>query len=75
MTRMGKANEKSLEEVSKIVLGPAFHSDGVTAKKVCIRSSAWYADYSHVKAKGLVILQTQDRSRLCVRGDGLRLVL
>ncbi|KAL8794026.1 MAG: hypothetical protein Q9195_003432 [Heterodermia aff. obscurata] len=39
MTRMGKANEKSLEEVSKIVLGPAFHSDGVTAKKFAIRTT------------------------------------
>ncbi|KAI4286398.1 MAG: hypothetical protein L6R35_004347 [Caloplaca aegaea] len=28
MTRMGKANERSLEEVSKLVLGPVFHDDG-----------------------------------------------
>ena len=40
MTKMGKANQKGLEEVSKIVLAPAFHSDGVTAKKVCIHPSA-----------------------------------
>ena len=42
MARMGKANEKGLEEVSKIVLAPAFHSDGVTAKKVCILPSPGY---------------------------------
>ncbi len=35
MTRMGKANEKGLEEVSKAVLEPHFHAEGVTAKKVC----------------------------------------
>ena len=34
MTRMGKATEKGLEEVSKIVLAPVFHSDDATAKKV-----------------------------------------
>ena len=34
VTRMGKANEKGLEEVSKAVLERYFHAEGVTAKKV-----------------------------------------
>ena len=34
MTRMGKANEKGLEDVSKAVLEPHFHAEGVTPKKV-----------------------------------------
>lgn len=33
MTRMGKATEKGLEEVSKAVLGPAFHQEGGPSKK------------------------------------------
>lgn len=33
MTRMGKATEKGLEEVSKAVLGPAFHQEGGLSKK------------------------------------------
>lgn len=37
MTRMGKANEKGLEEVSRAVLERHFHAEGVTAKKVCTR--------------------------------------
>lgn len=32
MTRMGKANEKSLDEVAKAVLGPVFHESGMTWK-------------------------------------------
>ena len=36
MSRMGKATEKGLEEVSKIVLEPAFHSEDATALKVCL---------------------------------------
>ncbi|KAG7006146.1 hypothetical protein G7Y79_00016g041310 [Physcia stellaris] len=39
MTRMAKANEKGLEEVSKIVLAPSFHSGDVTAKKFAIRTT------------------------------------
>ena len=34
MTRMGKATEKGLEEVSKAVLAPSFHHEGVESKKV-----------------------------------------
>lgn len=34
MTRMGKATEKSLEEVAKAVLAPVFHRDGVPAQRV-----------------------------------------
>ncbi|KAL8716805.1 MAG: hypothetical protein Q9225_005897 [Loekoesia sp. 1 TL-2023] len=37
MTRMGKANEKSLEEVAKAVLDPVFHEEGKTALKFAIR--------------------------------------
>lgn len=33
MTRMGKATEKGLEEVSKAVLSPAFHQEGGLSKK------------------------------------------
>ena len=36
MSRMGKATEKGLEEVSKIVLAPAFHSEDATTLKVCL---------------------------------------
>lgn len=34
MTRMGKATDKSLEEVAKAVLAPVFHRDGIPAQKV-----------------------------------------
>ncbi|MCJ1398675.1 hypothetical protein MMC11_001876 [Xylographa trunciseda] len=34
MTLMGKATEKSLEEVSRVVLGPHFHAEGVSPKTV-----------------------------------------
>lgn len=34
MTRMGKANEKSLEAVAKAVLEPVFHGLGKLALKV-----------------------------------------
>lgn len=34
MSRMGKATEKGLETVSKAVLGPAFHDEGSSPKKV-----------------------------------------
>ena len=34
MTQMGKANEKSLEEVAKSVLGPVFHGQETQALKV-----------------------------------------
>lgn len=36
MTRMGKATEKGLDEVSKAVLGPVFHGEGVSAQKVFV---------------------------------------
>ncbi|KAL8817805.1 MAG: hypothetical protein Q9223_003433 [Gallowayella weberi] len=39
MTRMGKAAEKSLEEVAKVVLAPVFHRDGVSAQKFAIRTT------------------------------------
>ncbi|KAL8681064.1 MAG: hypothetical protein Q9186_002776 [Xanthomendoza sp. 1 TL-2023] len=39
MTRMGKAAEKSLEEVAKAVLAPVFHRDGVPAQKFAIRTT------------------------------------
>lgn len=32
---MGKATEKGLEEVSRAVLAPSFHQEGVASKKVC----------------------------------------
>lgn len=44
MTRMGKATEKSLEEVAKAVLAPVFHRDGVSAQKVRSSEVAWYFD-------------------------------
>jgi tRNA acetyltransferase TAN1 len=34
MSMMGKATEKGLEDVSKVVLAPHFHADGVKSKKV-----------------------------------------
>lgn len=34
MTRMGKATEKGLDEVSKAVLGPVFHGEGALPHKV-----------------------------------------
>ncbi|KAL8999622.1 MAG: hypothetical protein Q9169_001582 [Polycauliona sp. 2 TL-2023] len=37
MTRMGKATDKSLEEVAKVVLAPVFRGDGVSAQKFAIR--------------------------------------
>ena len=37
MTRMGKATDKSLEEVAKAVLAPVFHRDGIPAQKVRCR--------------------------------------
>lgn len=40
MTMMGKATEKGLEEVTKAVLGPHFHAEGVAPKKVRHPSSA-----------------------------------
>ncbi|KAL8831409.1 MAG: hypothetical protein Q9191_000888 [Dirinaria sp. TL-2023a] len=42
MTRMGKANEKGLEDVSKVVLEPHFHAEGVTSKKVRNRQTKSY---------------------------------
>lgn len=36
MTRMGKATEKGLDEVSKAVLGPVFHGEGVLGLKVSV---------------------------------------
>ncbi|KAL8924734.1 MAG: hypothetical protein Q9172_002552 [Xanthocarpia lactea] len=39
MARMGKATEKSLEEVAKAVLAPVFHRDGVSAQKFAIRTT------------------------------------
>jgi len=54
MTRMGKANEKGLEEVSKAVLEPHFHAEGVTAKKVCIRLlTRSLGSHSHRFCEGL----------------------
>ncbi|KAL8897316.1 MAG: hypothetical protein Q9192_002642 [Flavoplaca navasiana] len=39
MTRMGKATDKSLEEVAKAVLAPVFHRDGIPAQKFAIRTT------------------------------------
>jgi len=39
MTLMGKATEKSLEEVSRAVLAPHFHVEGMTPQKFAIRFS------------------------------------
>ena len=36
MSRMGKATEKGLDAVSKAVLGPAFHDEGSSPKKVSL---------------------------------------
>lgn len=36
MSRMGKATEKGLDAVSKAVLGPVFHGDDNSPKKVCM---------------------------------------
>ena len=43
MTLMGKATEKSLEEVSRAVLAPHFHVEGMPPKKVCPPLSAPHA--------------------------------
>jgi len=43
MTMMGKATEKGLEEVTKAVLAPHFHAEGVTPKKV--RSPSYFSFY------------------------------
>lgn len=34
MTRMGKATEKGIDEVSRAVLAPVFHLEGAPSKKV-----------------------------------------
>ncbi|MCJ1267446.1 hypothetical protein MMC22_007331 [Lobaria immixta] len=39
MTRMGKATEKGLDEVSKAVLGPVFHGEGALPQKFAIRTT------------------------------------
>ncbi|KAL8674288.1 MAG: hypothetical protein Q9168_001281 [Polycauliona sp. 1 TL-2023] len=39
MSRMGKATDKSLEEVAKVVLAPVFHREGVSAQKFAIRTT------------------------------------
>lgn len=36
MTRMGRATEKGLDEVSKAVLGPVFHAEGALTQKVFV---------------------------------------
>lgn len=38
MTRMGRATEKGLDEVSKAVLGPVFHAEGALTQKVFVGS-------------------------------------
>lgn len=51
MTRLGKATEKGLEEVSKAVLGPEFHQEGGPSKKgsVCflfVDNATQYMQYT-----------------------------
>ena len=58
MMRMGKANEKELEEVTKIVLAPVFHSEDVTAKKVCIYSKSRHTRLA-CQSVALVVLRTK----------------
>ena len=36
MTRMGKATEKGLQDLSKVVLAPNFHQEGVKSIKVFV---------------------------------------
>lgn len=60
MTRMGKATEKGLEEVSKAVLGPAFHQEGGPSKKgsVCfvfVDNATQYMQHTHHTARNLLL--------------------
>lgn len=57
MTRMGKANEKSLEEVAKAVLGPVFHGEGKPALKFAIRPTI---RNNHVLKRDDIIKQIAD---------------
>ena len=53
MTTMGKATEKGLEEVSKAVLAPHFHAEGVAPKKV--RRPSHFTPMAQVTAAPFVI--------------------
>lgn len=55
MTRMGKATDKSLEEVAKAVLAPVFHRDGVPAQKVRTSEIARHLDPIR-RRRSLVVL-------------------
>ncbi|MCJ1470856.1 hypothetical protein MMC07_009503 [Pseudocyphellaria aurata] len=54
MTRMGKATEKGLDEVSKAVLGPVFHGEGASAQKFAIRTTI---RHHHVLGRDEIIRQ------------------
>ena len=62
MTRMGKANEKGLDEVSKAVLTAVFHAEDVTAKKVRIAPN--YNVRSRLATVVLVILRPRNRIKV-----------
>jgi len=72
MTRMGKATEKGLEEVSKVVLGPSFHQEGITPKKVldvCLfppvgRMSRLYAT-GHIRFQSPCDHSSRQRNAAC----------
>ncbi|MCJ1432565.1 hypothetical protein MMC27_001922 [Xylographa pallens] len=57
MTLMGKATEKSVEEVSRAVLAPHFHADGTPPKKFAIRFSC---RNHHTLTRDAVIKQVAD---------------
>ncbi|MCJ1430224.1 hypothetical protein MMC29_008141, partial [Sticta canariensis] len=54
MTRMGRATEKGLDEVSKAVLGPVFHAEGALTQKFAIRTTI---RHHHVMNRDDVIRQ------------------
>ena len=54
MTMMGKATEKGLEEVTKAVLGPHFHAEGVAPKKVRHPSSSTPSPGLHAAATSVI---------------------
>ncbi|MCJ1291556.1 hypothetical protein MMC34_003101 [Xylographa carneopallida] len=57
MTMMGKATEKSLDEVGKVVLAPHFHVEGMPPQKFAIRFSS---RNHHTLAREAVIKQVAD---------------
>lgn len=68
MTLMGKANEKGLEDVLKVVLDPHFHTEGVKPQKVRSQTSqsthfaAWCRSLQGPNSKTSVILVRAPRT-------------